>query len=114
MGSHDALIGPANNFSYTPVRWRKDHNSGFDIPTELSLELTTAGYTVKGTIREHRFLDSIDALASISWPVRMMIQAFYAKPYFIRYLVRYELDITNKRGVTEHISGIAPAEAVYY
>jgi hypothetical protein len=114
LGSSNTLIGSVSTFSYTPRRWRQDHSSGFDIPTELSLEITTAGYAVKGTIQEYRHLDSIDALAHLSWPVRVMIQAFYAKPYFIRYLVRYELDITSTEGATEHISGIAPAEAVYF
>lgn len=114
VGTADKLIAGARRFTYKPLAWREDDDSGNKIPTELALALKAGGYTITGTVKESRFIDSVDVLGQISWPIRTMIKAFYSDPYLIRYFVQYELDVTDKDGTEEHLSGVGIAEANYY
>jgi len=102
------------DFTYTPLRMQHDEAAGSDYPTELSLAITAEGYRVRGTIRQTRFLEALDVLGQLSWPVRTAIRAFYAKPFSLRYLGRYELDVTTPAGATTHVTGEAPLEANFY
>jgi hypothetical protein len=114
LGTADSMVGASRSFTYEPVTWRKDEKSGYKMPTEFQVEFKAGGSTVRGTVKEERFLESIDVLSQVSWPVRTLIKAFYSKPYLMRYLVHYELDVTNAEGTTEHIAGLATAEANFY
>jgi hypothetical protein len=114
LGVEDKIVAAPRAFSYVARKWHRDEASGLEIPTEFSLELSSNGYTVRGAVREQRLLESIDVLEHISWPIRILIKAFYAKPRLVRYIARYDLDITSPRGATEHISGTAPVEVNDY
>jgi predicted secreted hydrolase len=57
---------PTRSFLYKPLKWRKESTSGLAIPTELQLRLKTDDYSITGTIKESRFLDSIDVLGQLA------------------------------------------------
>ena len=114
VGVDGSIAGLTRRFTYRPVRWRKEKESGEKIPTRFEVRIRTGGKTITGFVTEARFLDSLDLLSEVSWPVRMAIKAFYASPYLIRYLGAYELDVTDRDGNSEHISGIGVVETNGY
>ncbi len=114
FGTNDKLKGSMRNFSLKTTKKRKDSTSKYNIPVAFDVSFKTGKYSVKGKIAEERFLDSIDVLGQVSWPIRVVIKAFYSKPYLHRYWGRYELDVTGPDGKTEHISGLGIIEANYF
>lgn len=112
LGVDDRVVAGSRNFTFTARNTRK-HSTGFAVPTVLDVAMNAGGWQVKGTLTETRFVEAIDVLGRISLPVRLAIKAFYTNPYLLRYLVRYDLDVTHD-GQTEHISGEAVMEADYY
>lgn len=114
FGTNEKLIGSTRNFAFDLTNVRKDKKSGYSMPTAFKVSVKTGGYTVTGTVKESRFLESIDVLGQVSWPVRIVIKAFYSKPYMHRYIAQYELDITDNEGKTEHISGQGVVEANFF
>lgn len=113
VGVDGRIVARSRNFKLEPVAWRKVA-SGFKIPTEYRVTIRANGYQVEGTVREARFLDAIDVLGQVSWPIRMAIKAFYTNPYFHRYTGRYDLVVTLKGGKTRHVTGEALLEANYF
>jgi hypothetical protein len=113
IGDNDKLI-PVRRFLYKPLNWRKEKTSGLQIPQELMVSIKTDGYTLSGTIKEARFLDSVDVLSRLSWPVRTAIKAFYTKPYMIRYQARCDIHLTDSGGARHHISGMGVVGTNYY
>ncbi len=108
------IVGPLRDVRYATVETRRDEASGHDVPVALELEASAGDWRVRGTVRESRFLESVDVLGRLSWPVRTVIGALYSRPYTLRYFGRYELDLTSPAGVTAHASGEAPLEANFY
>jgi hypothetical protein len=104
IGDGDRLI-PIRNFHYSPSKWRKENISGLDIPTELQLNIKTEHYSITGSIKEKRFLDSVDVLGQIAWPLRQLIRSLYAKPFLIRYLAGYDIDVIQKDGTRHRLRG---------
>jgi len=112
LGAGDRLVGSTTSFVLDPSRPRPVE--GGQMPTRLDVAVETGGYQVVGTITELRFQQSIDVLGSISLPVRVAIKAFYSAPYLMRYAARYDLDVTDDKGVTEHITGECLVEVDVY
>ncbi|MFW6369089.1 MAG: hypothetical protein ACOC0J_00725, partial [Myxococcota bacterium] len=113
--AHDGkIVGTSRNLRYRPTSWREDSNSGYRVPAVTELGMQTGGYRVSGRFSESRFVDSIDVLGQVSWPVRAVIRAFYTKPFMLRFMSDYELEITSRDGETEQITGQAIMEANYY
>ncbi|MGD1969846.1 MAG: hypothetical protein PVJ88_08730 [Desulfobacterales bacterium] len=113
IGDKDKLI-PVRRFLYQPLKWRKEKTSGLQIPQELLVSIKTDDYTINGTIKEARFLDSIDVLGQLSWPVRTAIKAFYTKPYMIRYQARCDIHLTDRDGFQHNLSGLGVVGTNYY
>jgi hypothetical protein len=113
FGTENAIITPLRDFIYEPKSYRPD-TSPYKIPTELEIAFEGNGWKVSGNIVEEKFLESIDVLGQVSWPVRMLIKAFYTNPFLIRYMGHYELDVTGPEGKTERIKGTALIESNYY
>lgn len=97
-------LTPIRSFLYKPLKWRREQTSGLDMPTELQLCIKTADYSITGSIKEMQFLDSIDVLARVPWPIRKIVKATYTRPFLIRYLARCDLDVTRQDGVRQQIS----------
>jgi hypothetical protein len=108
-----ALLG-THDFSYEPLQWRKDEKSGRRIPAEFELLLTAGDYVLSGTVKEKTFLDSIDVLQSLSWPVRTAIKAFYTEPFLIRYLADCEIEMKHKNVALRTISASGVVETNVY
>ncbi|MBW1877867.1 MAG: hypothetical protein JRJ84_05860 [Deltaproteobacteria bacterium] len=102
-------VATSRNFVLSPTATRKV--AKVDMPTAFEVALDAGGWKVEGTLTEERFHDSIDVLAQVSFPVRVAIKAFYSNPRMQRYAARYELDVTDPEGVTEHLSGECLVEA---
>lgn len=114
LGANGAIAASLRDFTYAPVKTRRDPASRRTYPTELALDASGGGWRVRGTVRETRFLESVDVLGRLSWPVRTAIGALYARPFTLRYLGRYELEVTDPSGNTEKLTGEAPLEANFY
>jgi hypothetical protein len=104
IGDGDKLI-PTRSFLYEPLKWRKEMSSQLPIPTELQLSVKTEEYFIAGTIKEAQFLESIDVLSQLAWPIQLLIKSFYAKPYLIRYRAKYDVEVTTKDGLRHQLSG---------
>ncbi len=113
FGVDGKMIAPIRHFTFTPTEWEK-HKAGYKIPLAFDVALKAGGYDVKGTVRMDTFLDAIDVLGQVSWPIRIVIKAFYSNPYMYRYVGAYELDITAPDGSKEHISGKSVIESNYF
>ncbi|MBN1960336.1 MAG: hypothetical protein JW841_05275 [Deltaproteobacteria bacterium] len=103
-----------NSFQYLPQKMRREPNSDYEYPTTITISAAGGNYKIQGTIKQSRFLDAVDVLSEISWPVRTAIRIFYAKPYCLRYFGDYQLDIIKENKTTKHISGTAILEANIY
>ncbi len=114
FGVDGKLKGALRNFSFSPTQQVKDKKSKYTIPTAFNLALKTGEYTVKGTVTRTRHLDTLDVLGQVSWPVRVVIKAFYSNPFMHRYLAKLELDVTDKDGNTEHVSTLGVVEANFF
>ena len=114
VGTEKEVIGPTRDFRFEFVETRKEEVSGRDFPTEIGVRIRTGGYTLGGTIKEQSYLESIDVLSQVSWPVRTAIKALYTNPYMLRAVGRYELDVVDREGGIESISGLALYETDYY
>jgi len=112
LGADGRIAGSSRNFLFTPTTWRS-HESGRQIPTSIDVTVNTSGYTITGKVTESRFLEGVDVLGRLSWPIRTAIKTFYTNVWFFRFMGHYELDIT-KDGQTSHISGEALVESNYY
>jgi hypothetical protein len=113
IGDNDRII-PIRRFLYQPLSWRQDEQSGLQIPDELAVWIKTDEYTVEGTIKEARFLDSIDVLGRLSWATRAVIKTFYSKPYLIRYQARADIQLTDHAGIQHSIKGLGVVGTNYY
>jgi hypothetical protein len=113
IGDGENLI-PTRSFLYKPLKWRKESTSGLAIPTELQLCIKTDDYSVTGIIKESRFLDSIDVLGKLTWPVRTLIKSFYTKPYLIRYLTDCDINLVDKNGLRHQLSGVGAVGLISY
>ncbi|RJO65072.1 MAG: hypothetical protein C4523_16825 [Myxococcales bacterium] len=113
FGVDNQIAGGMRDFQYTPTKWRK-HKAGYQIPTAFDVSFKAGDYAVTGTVAEVKFLDAVEVLAQVTFPVRIVIQAFYSNPYMYRYLGRYDLDVTDKAGQKEHISGVGLVEANFF
>jgi hypothetical protein len=113
MGDNGDLVA-IRDFRYEPVKWRKDRKSGFKMPTEFEISINEGGYSLWGRVKEGQFLDSIDILENVSWPVRMAIKALYARPFLLRYLANCEIDMVDKNGDLHHISAPGLVETNVY
>jgi hypothetical protein len=113
IGDKDKLI-PIRRFLYQPLRWRKEETSGLQIPEALALFIKTDEYTIEGTIKEARFLDSIDVLERLSWSTRTIIKTFYTRPYLVRYQARCDIQLTDNTGARHSISGLGVVGANSY
>jgi hypothetical protein len=109
-----ARLIPVRSFLFRPLRSRKDETSGFQRPIAFEVSIKTGGYWINGTIKEERFLDSIDVLGQLSWPTRTLIKTFYTKPYLIRYLADCDINLTDRDGVQHHISGLGVVGTNFY
>lgn len=114
VGRDGAVLAGVRDLTYTITSTRRDPGSGLDVPASIALEARGGGLTVRGTLEESRFLEAVDVLGRLSWPVRTAIKVFYARPWSLRYLARYRLDVTGPDGVTTHLEGVAPLECNYY
>ena len=114
LGSNDRTLAEARNLTFKPTKSRTDPESGYALPTTLDIAFSASGYSVTGTLREARFLESIDVLGQISWPVRTVIKALYTKPYLVRYVADYDLDVKAPDGTSKKISGLGLFEVNYY
>jgi|GEM_PF-3768712 len=113
FGIDGRSVGAMRNFVYNPTSW-ENHKAGYKIPITFDVAFKVGGYSVKGTVEMDKFLDGIDVLEQVSWPIRVVIKAFYAKPYMYRYIGKYKLDITAPDGTTEQITGTSVVEANYF
>jgi len=114
FGTDKKLIGSMRRFAFKETAVKKDSKSKYKVPRKFKVSFKSGGYTIKGTVEESKFLESIDVLGQVSWPVRIIIKAFYSKPFMHRYLAQYELDVTDKEGKIEHISGLGVVEANFF
>lgn len=112
LGADNRIAGSTRNFLFQPAAWRS-HESGRQVPTTLNVTVNTNGYSITGTLTESRFLEGVDVLGRLSWPIKTAIKTFYTNVWFFRFLAQYELDVT-KDGQTTHISGQALVESNYY
>ena len=96
------------------MKWREDGKSGYEIPIEFKVFIKAGGYTLSGTVKEEQFLDSIDILEKLSWPVRTAIKALYTKPFLLRYLANCEIAVMEKNGEPHHISALGLVETNVY
>lgn len=112
VGEGEGIVGASRHFLYTPTAWRTVEG-GKRIPTAFDVTVRTGGYEITGTVTESRFLEAIDVLGRLSWPIRTAIKTFYTDVWIIRYMGHYELDVTHG-GETRHISGEAYVEANLY
>jgi hypothetical protein len=101
---------PMREISFKPTAFRKD-KSKYDVPTAYDLSFKAGDYTVSGKVNEKRFLDGVDVLGQVSWPVRVLIKAFYANPFMFRSTMTYELSITAADGTVENLSGSTVVES---
>jgi hypothetical protein len=113
IGDKDKLT-PTRRFLYQPLKWRKEETSGLHIPEELSVFIETNEYTIKGTVKEARFLDSIDVLGRLSWSTRTIIKTFYTKLYLVRYQARCDIQLTDNTGARHPISGLGVVGTNFY
>jgi hypothetical protein len=113
IGDNNRLI-PFRTYCYNPLKWRKDATSGLQIPEELALSIRTKEYTVEGTVKEVRFLESVEVLSRLSWSIRTAVKVFYSKPYLIRYQAQCDINLIDNSGVRYPISGLGVVGANYY
>jgi hypothetical protein len=106
-----ASLHPLQDFRYTPTSWRQEPTSGRKFPTAFAVQIDQPGCQVTGTVRETRFLDAIDVLEHLSWPVRVLVKMAYT-PTMIRYFGRYDLAVTRAEATTT-LSGIGLVETNY-
>jgi hypothetical protein len=114
MVGENGRLQATSDFRYEPLKWREDGKSRFEMPTEFEVFINAGGYTITGKVKEWEFLDSIDVLEVVSWPVRSAIKAFYTSPFFLRYLANCEIDMINKNGERHHISTLGLVETNVY
>ena len=108
FGDGDQLAATSRNFRYLPVSWRT-HDNGMRVPTEIQVLMNAGGCRVEGTVSEVRFLEAVDVLAALSWPVRTAIRTFYSDVWLMRLVGHYELDITAHFIKTwELTTGVSP------
>ena len=79
------------------------HKTGYQRPTAFNFSAKAGKYTIAGSMKESRFLDAIDVLAQVTWPVRVLIKAFYANPHLFRHITTYDFTITGPDGKTESL-----------
>jgi hypothetical protein len=113
IGDSATLI-PTRSFLFRPLRSRKDETSGLQRPIAFEVSIKTGGYWINGTIKEERFLDSVDVLGQLSWPTRTLIKTFYTEPYLIRYLADCDINLIDRDGVQHHISGLGLVGTNFY
>jgi hypothetical protein len=101
---------PLYGIELEPTAVRK-HRTGYEIPTAYALFAKAEGYTITGQLEEARFLDDVDVLGQVSWPVRMLIKAFYADPYIFRSVFDYDLDIIGPDNRKTTIEGQSVVES---
>ena len=112
VGIDGRIAGSSRNFIFQPTAWRT-HTSGRQVPTSINVTVNTSGYAITGTVTESRFLEGVDVLGRLSWPIRTAIKTFYTNVWFFRFMGHYELEIT-KDGQTTHVSGEGLVESNYY
>lgn len=114
IGNNGRLLA-TRDFHYEPLKWREEEKSAFNMPIEFEVFVNAGVYTLSGRVREEKFLDSIDVLKSVSWPVRAAIKAFYTDPFLLRYLANCEIEVRLDNGEKKSISALGVVEAnVYY
>lgn len=101
---------PIRELEFTPTAQRK-HASGYDVPTSYTVSFKAGDYSVSGKVAEGRFLDGLDVLGQVSWPVRVLIKAFYANPFMFRSQMNYELTVTGPEGAAETLTGRTVVES---
>lgn len=114
FGVDNKIVGGFKNFVFTPKDNRKIKEGGYSVPSGFDVSFKVGDYEVKGSLSEKKFLGSVDILGQVSWPIRMVIKAFYSNPYMYRWQCQYELDVTDKSGATEHISGVGVVETNFF
>ena len=113
IGDNGQLRG-TRDFRYEPVKWREDKKSGFKMPTEFEIFIKKDGYTLSGKVKEAQFLDSIDILEKIPWAIRILVKAFYKRPFHLRYLADCQIEMIDKTGERRHISALGLVETNVY
>ena len=73
-------------------------------PEGYLVDMARDGYRVRGTVRVTRVFQNEDVLANLSWPVRLAVKAFYAKPWLFRMRGEYDLEV-DLRGEKRRIRG---------
>lgn len=114
LGKDGTVLAPLRDFTYTVARTRREPVSGLELPTEIVVDAAGGGWRVRGSVVESRFLEAADMLGRLSWPVRSAIAIFYARPFSLRYLGHYRLEVTDPDGSTTTIEGDAPLECNHY
>lgn len=110
----DGRLFATRDFQYEPLKWQKEQKSAFNMPIEFKLFVNAGSYTLSGRVKEEKFLDSIDVLESVSWPVRAVIKACYADPFFLRYLANCEIKVRFDNGEKKSISALGVVETNVY
>ena len=111
---NDGRLSATRDFQYMPLRSPEEPKSAFNMPVEFKLSVNAGAYTLSGSVKEEKFLDSIDVLETVSWPVRAAIKACYADPFLLRYLARCEIEVRTDNGQRKRISALGVVETNVY
>jgi len=106
-------LGVFADWEYKEVGFREHTDSPYDLPTGWSLKLEQDDLKITGSITVKKTMMAIDVLESLSWPVRLLVKAFYSNAWQHFLLVDVELVIEHE-GVVEKVKGLGLATAEYY
>lgn len=90
-----------------------DEHSGIKAPTVWRVSRDYNNVKLNGLMKRGRFLESIDVLGQVSWFIRKMVQTFYSKPWQLRFLMEYDLEL-ERNGIKKGLKGKGIGEVHLY
>ncbi len=112
------ILYATGNVERKLFRYRKDPESGYEVPWHMELKVTDPGFRLDARVEAESVLDRFDVFSDLNRTLRFLAKTFFHRPIIFRFLSRYEIRVqldeeADRPELQEQISGKGMSEVLF-